>query len=246
MNEIIITNQPEIRLNDSFFEFNIEEANISIDMRALFSSDTYSEDAWISITPILKSDWSPISKIADWLRNDNLKQYINIVNNEIGYYPIKTVRGRYNSGTWIHYYLLDEFLRVSLPTDIYFKLKLKGVLDISNIQPKNIKSKHVYIILAHDNTIKIGITSNFDRRVNQIRTSSGKDIVDFIFTDKLSNAYNIEQFLLAYFDDYRINGEWLQGVTYDVVDKKLNDVISKYYLNDMALEDNKIKLIEIK
>ena len=82
VNQIIITNQPEIRLNDSFFEFNIEEANISIDMRALFSSDTYSEDAWISITPILNSSWCPVKKITHWLRNDNLKQYINIVNNE--------------------------------------------------------------------------------------------------------------------------------------------------------------------
>ena len=81
-NQIIITNRPEIRLNDSFFEFNIEEANISIDMRALFSSNTYSEDAWIHVTPILNSSWSPVKKITHWLRNDNLKQYINIVNNE--------------------------------------------------------------------------------------------------------------------------------------------------------------------
>ena len=81
-NQIIITNRPEIRLNDSFFEFNIEEANISIDMRALFNSDTYSEDAWILVTPILNSSWSPVKKITHWLRNDNLKQYINIVNNE--------------------------------------------------------------------------------------------------------------------------------------------------------------------
>ena len=136
MNEIIITNQPEIKLSDSFFEFNIEEANISIDMRALFSSDTYSEDAWISITPILKSSWSPISKIADWLRNDNLKEYINIVNNEFfnsrnlrtlknapknqwlktdwldnGETPlVLTRRGRYNSGTWLHKELFMEFI----------------------------------------------------------------------------------------------------------------------------------------
>jgi hypothetical protein len=135
-NQIIITNRPEIRLNDSFFEFNIEEANISIDMRALFSSNTYSEDAWIHVTPILKSNWSPVSKIADWLRNDNLKEYINIVNNEFfnsrnlrtlkhapksqwlktkwldnGKTPlVLTRRGRHNSGTWLHKELFMEFI----------------------------------------------------------------------------------------------------------------------------------------
>jgi len=135
-NQIIITNTPEIRLSDSFFEFNIEESNINIDMRSLFLSDTYSEDAWVSITPILKSDWCSISQLTHWLRNDNLKEYINIVNNEFfnsckltqlkhapknqwlkadwldnGETPlILTRRGRHNSGTWLHKELFMEFI----------------------------------------------------------------------------------------------------------------------------------------
>jgi len=135
-NQIIITNRPEIRLNDSFFEFNIEEANVSIDMRALFGSDSYSEDAWVNVTPILKSSWCPTKDMYSWLRNGNLKEYINIVNNEFfnshnlrglkhapksqwlkadwlenGESPlILTRRGRYNSGTWLHKELFMEFI----------------------------------------------------------------------------------------------------------------------------------------
>jgi len=79
----IITNTPTIKLNDSFFQFEIEEASISIDMRALFNTQNYSESAWINITPILQSSWSPVKKTKDWLRNSKLKEYINIIHREI-------------------------------------------------------------------------------------------------------------------------------------------------------------------
>lgn len=150
-NQIIITNQPEIRLNDSFFEFNIEEANINIDMRALFSSNTYSEDAWISITPILKSDWSPISHITKWLRLNNVQAYLNVRNNQFlkwtdkftlknapknqwlkadwldnGETPlVLTRRGRYNSGTWLH---KDLFLKFITTLDVKLEIALHDTI----------------------------------------------------------------------------------------------------------------------
>ena len=151
MNEIIITNQPEIRLNDSFFEFNIEEANINIDMRALFSSNTYSEDAWIHVTPILKSSWSPVKKIATWLRYSPVQDYITIRNNQFlkvtsklqlkhapknqwlkakwldnGETPlVLTRRGRYNSGTWLH---KDLFLKFITTLDVKLEIALHDTI----------------------------------------------------------------------------------------------------------------------
>jgi len=131
----IITNTPQIRLNDSFFQFEIEEAQISIDMRGLFNTDNYSENAWINITSILQSSWSPVRKISKWLRNENLKEYINIVDREIfkggklplskyapesqwlkadwlenGSTPLILTRRGNSGGTWMHKELFIEFI----------------------------------------------------------------------------------------------------------------------------------------
>jgi hypothetical protein len=132
-NQIIITNQPEIRLNDSFFELDLN--NMYINLRDLYQANTYSEDAWIHINPILKSNWCSVTKISEWLRFNNVQEYINIVNNELninkltqlknapknqwlkadwldnGETPlVLTRRGRYNSGTWLHKELFMEFI----------------------------------------------------------------------------------------------------------------------------------------
>ena len=136
----IITNTPQIRLSDSFFQFEIEEAKISIDMRGLFNTDNYSEDAWINVTPILKSSWSPVKKVATWLRNENLKSYINIVDKEIfkggnllplkhapesqwlkadwldnGSTPLILTRRGNQGGTWLHKEMFIEFITTLRP-----------------------------------------------------------------------------------------------------------------------------------
>ena len=147
----VIVNTPEIRLNDSFFQFEIEEANINIDMRSLFSSNTYSEDAWVHITPILKSDWSPIKKIDKWLRLLNVQEYINARTNQflkvadmrtLKYAPknqwykadwltngetplVKTVRGRHNSGTWLH---KDLFLKFITTLNVDYEIALHDMV----------------------------------------------------------------------------------------------------------------------
>ena len=50
-----------------------------VDIKALMNADTYSEDAWINITPLLKAYNKEIGK---WIRSENVKEYINFVNDE--------------------------------------------------------------------------------------------------------------------------------------------------------------------
>ena len=229
---IISLKSEKFNMSSELLEVSTPNGEMIIDVKSMLKEPLHSDSAYFNATEIAKMFNVRLDQIT------RTKEWKIIGKDKI------TVRGRHNSGTWLPLYLLQDFFRTILPANDYLNLIKSGQLDI--VKHEVDTYKHVYIILAHDDTIKIGITSNIDRRFKEIKNASGKDIVDFIFTDKLYNAYNIEQFLLAYFDDYRINGEWLQGVSFDVVVTKLNDVISKYYLNDIALEGNKIKLIEIK
>ena len=226
---IISLNNKKINMSSKLLEVNTSNGELVIDIKSMLKEPLHSDSAYFNATEIAKMFNIRVMNIF------RTKEWNIIGKDKI------TVRGRYNSGTWLPLYLLQDFFRTILPANDYLNLIKSGQLDI--VKHEVDTYKHVYIILANDNTIKIGITSNIDRRFNQIKNASGKDIVDFIYTDMLSNAYDIEQFLLHYFDDFRINGEWLQGVKFNVVVTKLNDIIHKYYLNDINLEDNKIKLI---
>ena len=68
--------------------------------------------------------------------------------------------------------------------------------------------KCVYVILAKDNTVKVGITSNFKRRMQEIQSTSGKKIVEYYKTDECSNAERIEALVKNEFKDKHILGEW--------------------------------------
>lgn len=66
----------------------------------------------------------------------------------------------------------------------------------------------VYVLLANDETVKIGITKDFDTRVRTIRTTSGKEVIKTYHTDFCSNAEKLESLAKNHFMDYRILGEW--------------------------------------
>ena len=138
--------------------------------------------------------------------------------------------------------MLTDFLRHALSAEDYYNFLETNSLNI-NYQGKCIESKHVYLLLSDDNTIKIGVTSNFDRRLKQVKNASGKNIINFIYTDKLEKALDIEKFLLIYFDDYRINGEWLKDVDFSRVVNKLNELLERTYLNNIQIIDSKMELL---
>ena len=194
-----------------------------LDLQKLLRADTGSEDAWINVTSILKEY---DKRMSNWLRNKNIQSYLKEVESRIGEYPIRATSGKYHSGTWVHIIILEEFLRYSLPPESFFKLKLDGIFSIVE---KEITPRHVYIVECHDETIKVGITEDIDRRFNQIENNSGKTIINKSWTEPIARAYEIEQQTLAYFDDYRINGEWLSGVEYNkVVEKMLHFSYNQY------------------
>ena len=80
---------------------------------------------------------------------------------------------------------------------------------VSARNKKNIKNpKVVYVLLAKDKTVKVGITGNFEKRMCTIQTASGKEIVDYFHTPICSNANEIESKTKKKYKKYNILGEW--------------------------------------
>ena len=85
---------------------------------------------------------------------------------------------------------------------------------------KNSNGGYVYILLANDNTIKIGITTNPLIRIRQIENASGKQIEDVYISKPCSNYSDIEIDIHNFFNKYRLKGEWF-NCQFDKAVKKL-------------------------
>ena len=225
----------EINLKTKLLSLETQNGEILVDVQALLKAPVGSEEAYFRGTGIAQAYKKDIR---DFLRLDGTIEYIDILNIEKASI---SKRGKYQSGTWIHSKLLKPFLRWVLPTKDYAKLEISGKLDFVFSKEKILKS--VYIIETEDNRIKIGISLNTEKRFSQIKNSTGLNLINSIYSEKIENSYLIEQTLLTYFDDHRQNGEWLKGVEFKTVSKKMLELFHRYFLNEFEIVDNKIKVL---
>lgn len=96
---------------------------------------------------------------------------------------------------------------------------------------KNSDGGYVYVILANDETIKIGVTVQPYTRFRQIENASGKTITDWVLSKPCSNYFEIERDMHEKFKLNRLEGEWF----------KCNFNIAKELLNKYKLTDIKYK-----
>lgn len=73
---------------------------------------------------------------------------------------------------------------------------------------KTIGEGYVYICLANDNTVKIGVTKYPYSRLRQIETSSGKEILNWYVKEPCKNYKEIEKQIHKEFKKCRLKGEW--------------------------------------
>lgn len=119
-------------------------------------------------------------------------------------------------------------------------IKMKRKEELIKIESlKNTKGGYVYILLADDNTVKIGITVHPYKRIGQIETSSGKEIVDWTISNPCLNYADIEVKLHRHFGESRLKGEWF-NIKYNDAVKELNDMnfepINYYNIEDKIME----------
>lgn len=77
---------------------------------------------------------------------------------------------------------------------------------------------YVYIIET-DKDIKIGRSKNLKQRINSIKTTSGKNIVNIYITPACSNYCFIENEMHKIFKKQRVIGEWFNSNIKEVVEK---------------------------
>ncbi|EJF07183.1 KilA-N domain-containing protein,T5orf172 domain-containing protein [Thiovulum sp. ES] len=228
-----------IHLKSKLLELKTEDnVEILIDVQALLKSPAGSDEAYFKITDIAKKfgkEAREITKLA------SIQDYIFVLKEEFKVKPKIVKRGKYQGGTWLHYKLLKPFLRWVLPTKDYAKLEVSGKLDFIFYKQEDLKS--VYVVETEDNRIKIGISSNINKRFSEIQNAIGLKIINSISSVKVDNAYLIEQTLLTYFDDFRQNGEWLKDVKFKKVSQKMLELFHRYFLNDFEIKNNEIKIL---
>lgn len=85
---------------------------------------------------------------------------------------------------------------------------------------------HVYVIENTLGVVKVGIATNPAKRFKAITASSGLPIVQSHLSPLCLNYLAVEKALLAYFKDFRVQGEWLQGIDYKTVCSALDSHFS--------------------
>ena len=88
------------------------------------------------------------------------------------------------------------------------------------------KEKYIYILEFDNNSVKIGITKNQKKRMNQIVSQSGLSITRSYFTEKTKNAIKIESELHKHFKEKRLNGEFFSN-SYEEAISELKKRINK-------------------
>ena len=83
----------------------------------------------------------------------------------------------------------------------------------------NKKSTHLYI-LSCDGKIKIGITSDFDKRIAALQTGNPSKIVLEYIEERL-NPQGAEKYLHRCFGAYRLEGEWFKNISVDMIRSRL-------------------------
>ena len=107
-----------------------------------------------------------------------------------------------------------NWVNIEIPSSI-IKYALSSVLESAKdlVKPENEETdttgwKSVYVMLFDDKSVKIGISQDVRKRAYTLKSSSGKDIVNYIYSPLCSNPEEVESILHHEFEDRRIQGEW--------------------------------------
>ena len=90
----------------------------------------------------------------------------------------------------------------------------------------NSSCKRLYAILMDNDTVKIGIATDTERRFSQIKSSSGMEIKEAVYTEVFEDAKKEETNLHRKYKKERLNGEYFD-IPYDFAKKELELIASE-------------------
>lgn len=87
--------------------------------------------------------------------------------------------------------------------------------------------KSVYVLLASDGKVKIGISKDAASRTNAIEWSKEVRIMDVYSTALCSNPYSVERICHDSLKEYQVFGKWFE-VDFDTAVEKVKDIFNEY------------------
>ena len=104
----------------------------------------------------------------------------------------------------------------------------KAFIELRNPFSKSIKKdKSLYLLEFLDNTIKIGVSQDPNKRIKTIINQSGRILKNKYITPIISNAFKIESKMKNKYKQNRLNGEYFK-VSYEKVKKEIIKEIENY------------------
>lgn len=98
----------------------------------------------------------------------------------------------------------------------------------------NVSNKRIYAIQMSNGTTKIGIATNMERRISQIKSSSGMNIEKAIYTDIFKDAHKNEKELREKFKNHRENGEYF-SIPFTDIEKEIMKIAKLEKINVFLL-----------
>jgi hypothetical protein len=155
--------------------------------------------------------------------------------------PIKTTRGKYGGGTYLHPELAVDFMlwldprpeikhliyRAALKSDPeLIQHLLEKSQSMGAVDPDS--SAYVYIIKSGSaNHYKIGQTKDIQTRINQMKTGNPSNI-HCIATIFVNDAIGLERHLHETLFPFKMHGEW-----FDLPEDVLSEVLNTHFMGGL-------------
>ena len=235
--QIITTNLKEINLSSKFLKLESDTGEMLIDIKQLLSEPVGSENAYFNATEVCKmfnkrvDNFLRLSETCLYI--EKMEQFINTSDVRDLYEPkkaylkmVKTIRGRYNGGTYFHKELFLKFASwLSIDFEIAMHQIIKSLILQSNslkIERDNVKihfkelsdvikdkwipaqdndnaKKFAYSNIATLVNLKVfGTTSSKYAKDNGIEIEKGKSIRDYVSLELQHKIDNAEKEVWAF------------------------------------------------
>lgn len=99
--------------------------------------------------------------------------------------------------------------------------------------------KNIYVMLADDGKVKIGVSKDVSKRIKSIENAKEVKIINTFKTKKCSNPHTVERACHELFKDNRVFGEWFD-LNFEVAINGVKDIFNKYAKFEETTENYEI------
>jgi hypothetical protein len=228
---IISLKSEKFNMSSELLEVSTKNGEMIIDVKSMLKEPLHSDTAYFNATEIAKMFNVRLMNI---FRTKEWKDYVLEMEKQVNFKSltcetikkpikmVKTVRGKYHSGTWLHSKLIVFFLRkINLKFAVAMDLFIQDLIiqvDVLKVERQNTKTlfrpltktikdhyipyqspngqKYAYSsLITLINMIVLGTTAKNYAKIHNIKVENGKTIRDYLDKSKLDRIKKLEEHL---------------------------------------------------